>query len=312
MYDMFSNDRSVVVRRIAGAIALSVLAVLVTGCDESDSRDIKLSHKAHIEKRGMECVDCHEGAEDTDTPGMPDEKLCMTCHAKLDKEMKGKGTPPTEKCLYCHNPKKEQLYRGAKVVMGPGPSGELLSSHAKHAEKEVACAACHGDVAKDDNLLMPRRRYMPAAETCIDCHEERKVSAECATCHKSRRRESAPESHKVSWLTVHGLEADSASGIHGRDCTTCHARKECRECHTSQAPRDHTGFWRLKGHGIGASMNRERCLTCHRQDYCVQCHLDGAPPRPAVHPTSDCRRCHAVFGRGHRVPMTDNCTVCHK
>ena len=315
MCDMFSSDRSVVVWRIASAIVLPALVILVAGCDwdESGSRDIKFNHKAHIEKREMDCVDCHEGAEDTDTPGMPDEKLCLTCHAGLDKEMKGKGNPPTEKCLYCHNPKKDQLYRDQKVVMGVGPSKDLVSSHAKHFEKEIECAACHGDVAKDDNLLMPRRKYMPAPEACISCHEGKNVTAGCATCHKSHRRESAPESHKGSWLTAHGPEADLATGVHGRDCTVCHAGNECIECHTSQAPRNHTGFWALTGHGIEAGMNREKCLVCHRQDFCARCHLDGVPPRPAVHPVSVCRRCHVASKRNHgfRI-LTDNCMVCHK
>ena len=218
-------------QRIASVIVLVILAAFITGCDsdEADTRDINFSHKEHIEKRQMECIDCHEGAEDTDTPGMPSEELCLECHKTLDKTLKGKESPPEEKCLYCHNPKKGVPLGDQKVVMGPGRSKGLKPIHAVHYEKDVECEACHGDIASDDNRLLPRNKYMPSPKDCIKCHEDRKPQKDCSACHTLDQQNVAPNTHKAGWITHHGIESQLVEkGQHGKELgkSTCNSDYE--------------------------------------------------------------------------------------
>ena len=294
-------------------VMLVVLAVCLTGCnlDDSGTRDINFSHKAHIEKRQMECIDCHEGAEDTNAPGMPSEDLCLECHKTLDKELRGKESPPEEKCLYCHNLKKDVPLGEQKVVLGPGRSKDLISAHAEHYEEDVECEACHGDIANDDNKLLPRDKYMLSAEVCMDCHAKKGLQKDCSVCHTSARQNVSPDSHKAGWLAQHGVESlFIKEGRHGKDCSTCHAENDCTECHTRQAPKGHTNFWRQHGHGIEAGMDRERCLTCHQQDACVRCHDETAPRNHRG--TWGSRHCLSCHADGGFTPDDNNCAVCHR
>ena len=124
-----------------------------------------------------------------------------------------------------------------------------------------------------------------------------------------------PDSHRGAWVENHGIEAQvqmNEAGQTGRTCLTCHEKNDCIACHTSRLPRDHTNYWRTSGHGLTASVNRERCLICHRQDYCVRCHNETAPRshvgnwgRPG---NRHCTWCHFSSGM---VPA-DSCGVCHK
>lgn len=121
-----------------------------------------------------------------------------------------------------------------------------------------------------------------------------------------------PESHRGDWLRYHGtfvpLNVNEA-GQRGGACYACHDRNDCIECHSTRPPRDHTNFWRTRGHGLEAASNRERCLQCHRQDYCVRCHNETAPRTHVGNWLSrHCSWCH--FGPG--LAPADNCVVCHR
>lgn len=122
----------------------------------------------------------------------------------------------------------------------------------------------------------------------------------------------APDTHKGDWIRFHGSFVDlnrNEVGQHGTACYVCHDRNDCIECHSSSPPRDHTNFWRMRGHGLEAAGNRERCLRCHRQDYCVRCHNETAP---RTHTGNwEQRHCTWCHFDGGLIPA-DNCVVCHR
>ncbi len=121
-----------------------------------------------------------------------------------------------------------------------------------------------------------------------------------------------PASHRGRWIEYHGRAVGAAGntpGSPGEACLTCHVRTDCIGCHSTTMPRDHTNYWRTRGHGLMAAGNRERCETCHRQDYCIRCHSETAPrSHTAGWINRHCTICH--FGPGG-LPG-DNCSVCHK
>lgn len=120
-----------------------------------------------------------------------------------------------------------------------------------------------------------------------------------------------PDSHRGDWARNHGLHAQvdiNEAGQTGGTCVTCHEKNDCVSCHAQTMPRDHTGLWRTRGHGLTASVNRERCLYCHRQDYCVRCHNETAPrSHTAGWVTRHCQWCHLEGTR-----PGGGCGVCHK
>jgi hypothetical protein len=78
-------------RRNAGLAAASG-ALLLAGCyfvdrlGSDEDEGPRFSHRIHVEDQGLDCSDCHVGAEDSDEPGMPVAMQCALCHVDLDAE----------------------------------------------------------------------------------------------------------------------------------------------------------------------------------------------------------------------------------
>ena len=121
-----------------------------------------------------------------------------------------------------------------------------------------------------------------------------------------------PDSHKGNWAQSHGMNAYmniNEAGQTGNACLTCHDKSDCISCHSTSMPKDHNNFWRTRGHGLTAEVNRERCLACHRQDYCIRCHNETAPrSHTGAWRVRHCTWCHFASG----ITPADSCGVCHK
>lgn len=139
---------------------------------------------------------------------------------------------------------------------------------------------------------------------------DEKVSTDCKACHEFTRRDLLDD-HRAGWLRYHGAAAELQDvKEHGENCLTCHVKKDCVACHTTQPPKTHTNFWRLQGHGLTASTNRESCATCHTQDFCSRCHNETAPRNhTGAWRQQHCVECHLEGGYS---PETNSCAVCHQ
>jgi hypothetical protein len=118
-------------------------------------------------------------------------------------------------------------------------------------------------------------------------------------------------------------------------CTLCHQQgNSCSTCHQRMPPASHDNTFRLRTHGLQASIDRSGCGVCHTQDSCASCHRVtqprshrggfGAPTNNhcvSCHlPVQDtgCRACHAStpsHDRAARLPADHvpsmNCRLCH-
>jgi hypothetical protein len=128
-----------------------------------------------------------------------------------------------------------------------------------------------------------------------------------------------PASHRGAWTEYHGKAVGAAGnspGSPGAACLTCHERTDCIGCHSTIMPRDHTNYWRTRGHGLMAAGNRERCLICHRQDNCIRCHNETAPrSHTASWRSRHCTVCHkgrSHVSAPHPVSPGLDCTLCHR
>lgn len=148
-------------------------AGLYLGWDwEGVRQPISFNHKAHT---ALACVVCHRGVETRAIAGLPSIALCARCHA----------TPPVirpDEVQQWTNFDRQQrpiawerLYRVPKHV---------YFSHRRHVVlAKLECAICHGDIA--DRTTPPSHPLATVSMAgCLDCHEQQRVSTDCAACHK--------------------------------------------------------------------------------------------------------------------------------
>lgn len=304
--------------RVWGCIL--VLAVLAGSCltfreapsrgaGPSDAtRGFKFSHKLHKENGLDDCTVCHDPtAAEPNALTQPAHELCATCHDVPTTENNNPPTDPAEraKCSFCHLREDFTVTRWK-----PSLSTELKWQHAPHLNAQLDCVKCHTGTSE------AKMRPALSMASCIECHKQQPKPgmAECTECHTQINRDTVPQfrdgqriAHDAPlvWKKIHGQE----SKLNPAYCANCHEKKEsCNECHTKEAPADHTLAWRGKPHGLQAQWNRNRCATCHEEDSCVKCHKSDTPSshRAGWGEPADrhCVTCH--------FPAQQNeCVVCH-
>lgn len=285
-------------RNRAQRLLLATMTVLAAGCVllstfEQKPKRFAFNHAVHV-KEEMECADCHAGAADSDEPGMPVQGQCKLCHEGIDAQK-----PPERQIAQLFVGGKLQAMHAAKL------SDEVKFSHAKHVAAGTECGACHQAIETNEAIEPDMRLSM---DDCMTCHASKKAPNDCADCHTKITKEQAPPSHAQAWKQMHGQAVRWPTGKVGDRCELCHTESTCTTCHEEQAPKSHNQFWRIRGHGVAAEMDRQSCATCHRPDTCSRCHADTIPlshsgPWGAPRDTH-CLSCH--------FPLSDNgCSVCH-
>ena len=160
--------------------------------------------------------------------------------------------PSRQACQECHT-----TYR---VVSA---SGDLLVPHRAHIEVlKMSCADCHNALVHTQNT---KGVNTPRMEACLKCHDGKKASAKCKSCHTEK---AYPESHQAgNWLEIH------SEVVKEIDCAKCHAWTPdfCKQCH-SRKPKSHRGGNWKKLHAPPARENGKRCMICHKEKKCLECH----------------------------------------
>ena len=291
------------VLKLKTGLVLAVAAVLgifllVAGCELFGPRSGSggFSHARHTAK-GIACGACHQQHDTAVDAGMPTNRTCLACHGpaadrtpyEFEKEIQ--GHPPDE--AFAATPRY----------------GDLRFSHAVHAARAVPCESCHSDLDGKKSLI----GYEPPAHAarCESCHRQNDVSADCATCHLETRRDVQPPSHlTAAWDRNHGRDpAHTWDVMHERNCSLCHSRGFCDDCHRVERPLSHTEFFAQRGHGIAAGIQREPCQACHQENFCIRCHREEQP-RSHFSATwggtqsNHCLQCHEL--------AQSSCFVCHK
>ena len=146
---------------------LTLLAVAATA-----QQPLGFSHKAHIEKASMQCVDCHEGAVSRDAAVIPSIRKCMLCHQFI-----GKDLPEVVRLTQYWERKHEVPW---VRVYSFKQKAAVQFRHAPHARAEIACSQCHGDVASMTVAVEAVRHTMG---TCVTCHRQNGASDDCLACH---------------------------------------------------------------------------------------------------------------------------------
>ncbi|MBI5524899.1 MAG: hypothetical protein HY897_01050 [Deltaproteobacteria bacterium] len=258
-------------------LTMAAAVVFAAGSEASAADKKPFSHLFHVSEAGADCAVCHD---------VKAEKPAIM----------------TTGCADCHDQGAPAWFLPAHHRKSP-----IAFPHARHAEgKNLACTACHEDVAGDS--INEGAPFLPQAK-CASCHAGKKVAipdAACTKCHGFDSKKSPPGSHRTAWRKRHGGEAAWVEkGEHGKDCTLCHGDGACRTCHMQSTPQSHTGLWRVHTHGTAASFDRDRCKTCHETGTCIRCHTNS---RPASH-VGAWKQVHGLTAGSKD---NESCRACHQ
>ena len=231
---------------------------------------------------------------------MPSFEFCMECHSELDAEL-----PPDGGAARFFEDGRGLWQHVTRL------DDEIVFSHEGHVANPGAsleCGACHVGIESATTI---DASFAIRMEACTECHAATTGPSDCAACHQILRRHVQPDSHSGNFLGTHGRDRRLRSlDPLARECAFCHTdRGFCDRCHQDTFPRDHTHYWRARGHAFMSSFDRDSCRVCHATaDFCLRCHEET---RPLDHRGSfgaprntHCRSCHLPLRR-------TRCRTCH-
>lgn len=247
---------------------------------------LRFSHARHLALEAVDCDDCHPaaaGSRSSLDSLVPGEAQCRTCHP-IDRSLPGgasrAGAPPSA-CVACH----PGFTPGSPVARVVIPTARIKFDHRAHAGS-AGCRDCHGDLAAQ-KVDLATRDQLPTMAQCLRCHDGRRTSDRCTTCHLTRGAGRiltdfpdgrlvpsgslrGNDSHGLGFRANHAAAAQADPDY----CSSCHRKSECVDCHEgSMKPLDFHGNDYVSLHAIDARRGRPDCSACHRlQTFCVGCH----------------------------------------
>ena len=254
-----------------------LLCLLGTGLMADDY--IMFPHQLHIEDMEMSCEDCHEAVADaTDLAVrlLPEKDSCISCHD---------GDTATEDCESCHADPDEPLpFSESQIITNP------QFSHRNHLSANLECASCHGSIDEDDGSD-PDQAW---------------IAGDCFSCHSTTK----PQSHKIEWPRLHGMEVSHHTQS---SCNTCHEQSGCDACHQVQevVPRVHeAGF--ILSHSFDARAGSLDCSSCHNHiNDCQTCHRTNQV-MPMAHNFINWVTLSGGLHSERALDEPDNCLICHQ
>lgn len=151
--------------------------------DKQTAQPVDFSHKAHADKAGSKCEDCHVLRDDGTFAGAPTLDKCAGCHAAP------MGTTAAEKAFIDQyvTPNREPEWRSYAAQ-----PENVFFSHAAHMKRaKLKCEKCHGEIGSSDKLpahfadrISGYSRQTMWMDVCEGCHAENKFVTSCMDCHK--------------------------------------------------------------------------------------------------------------------------------
>ncbi|NQU34883.1 MAG: cytochrome c3 family protein [Bacteroidetes bacterium] len=156
-------------------LSLFLFTLVILGCNDNQivEQPVAYNHTVHLTEAGMDCIDCHLGAETKIHATLPSIKQCKSCHSK------SKTESSAEKMVV------DAVLSGAEIPWNRiyNLPDHVFFSHRRHVKAgQVACSVCHGEVEK--LTKPPSKMIVPISmDTCMNCHDNKSISNDCLTCH---------------------------------------------------------------------------------------------------------------------------------
>lgn len=137
---------------------------------DAPAQPIPFSHRTHL-AAGPQCQTCHTAPGDGRQMTFPATATCMTCHQTVA------NTRPSIQQLaeFAKSGRPVPWVRVYQVLPG------VTWSHRPHLAAGTACETCHGPVR--EMSAMSKATAVTGMASCVNCHQVRRASTACATCH---------------------------------------------------------------------------------------------------------------------------------
>ena len=276
-------------KRSAWVIAPVLAGSLALAAGLSSVDAVRSGHRYHVEDEELACVECHSSipqsalSNDRNVPG---HRECSECHDQVDEP---------DECGLCHTD-----VDGAAATANP--KREVIYSHKAHAEREIRCVECHQRKGKDK--LGEDIYALPEMKQCTECHEGRKATLLCTSCH-TRLDTLLPKDHRLAWTERHG----EVSREQTETCGRCHVQEQdCDACHRGDNLRGiphRDGF--IDTHAFTFYSKTKDCSACHDIGFsCRDCHV-ARRVLPINHSLAGWRERHGDFAQSDM----EACAACH-
>ncbi|UKJ07412.1 c-type cytochrome [Solitalea lacus] len=204
------------------------------------AQPIKFSHKVHAGVNQINCQYCHSGAWKSKNASIPSANVCMNCHNQIN-EYKGEPLLDAEGEKIDGTAEIKKIYQALDYdpsTQKYGPNQRPIewvrihnlpdfayfnhSQHVKVAEESIraakglkadepVCYACHGEVAKMDEVYQASQLTM---KWCVDCHR----STELKHAPKNHYYDGMVELHEK----IKKGEKVTVAQMGGLECAKCH------------------------------------------------------------------------------------------
>jgi hypothetical protein len=129
-------------------------------------------HNIHAGKQ-IACTDyCHEAVSTGPVAGLPSVRTCLVCHNTIATDR-----PRIQQLTAMRERGEDFVWQR---VYGYPPASHVRFNHAPHIRAKVDCTTCHGNIAEG---TVAQRNVDLTMGFCVNCHNERKASNDCLTCH---------------------------------------------------------------------------------------------------------------------------------
>ena len=135
------------------------------------AQPIAFPHNVHL-ARGLQCESCHTGVDQGPDAALPSVKFCMSCHLVIAKDR------PEIRKMAAYQARGEDV--PWVRVYNYSISAHVRFNHAPHIRADVACSSCHGNLQQQTTAVRALDLNMGY---CLSCHQQRKASVDCTTCH---------------------------------------------------------------------------------------------------------------------------------
>jgi len=129
-------------------------------------------HNIHVGKQ-IACTEyCHESVSEGPVAGLPSVRTCLSCHRTI-----ATNRPRIRQITQMREAGRDFAWNR---VFGYPATSHVRFNHAPHIRAEVQCTTCHGNIGAQK---VAQRNVEMTMGFCVNCHNERKASIDCLTCH---------------------------------------------------------------------------------------------------------------------------------
>ena len=142
------------------------------GSRPAPQQPIEFPHVVHAGKQ-IACTEyCHESVTSGPVAGLPSVRTCMVCHNTIATDR-----PRIQQITAMRKKGVDLVWQR---VYGYAAQAHVKFNHASHIRAKVECSTCHGNIA---GQTVAQRNVDLNMGFCVTCHNERKASIDCLTCH---------------------------------------------------------------------------------------------------------------------------------